>query len=150
MTDDQCEICGQPATVHAVMIDDHRKSERHLCAQHAKEAGMRQPHAAPGQAPGAGVICGEAIGALDNVKGTANFLRRHGRMPESVEELLQGMADPGDAPPAPLSDPKLARGLQFMEGMIRFWEAHGRPPMNPEEAASVGLEWDKNYEDDEA
>ena len=85
------------------------------------------------------------MGPLEKLKGTLNFLRRHGRMPESVEELMQGMTDPGDSPPAPLADSKLPEALHFMEAMLHFWETHGRPPSNPGEAATVGLDWNKQY-----
>ena len=140
---DRCEICGQAATVHAVAIAHGRRSERHLCAKHADQGAI--PHAVLPQAAGGAWRVGEVVGALGNLKACAKFLRRHGRMPKSIDELLQGMADPGDSPAVPLADPRLAERLYFMDAMIRFWESHGRAPLTADEAASVGLEWDKNY-----
>ena len=84
MDNNACEICGQPASVHETEIRDGQKVERHLCAEHADVSGIQG--LAPGKMLVNGVVCStveEATtrGIMDNLRGTSNFARRHGRMP---------------------------------------------------------------------
>lgn len=40
MTHQPCDICGQPATVHEVVVKNGKRQERHLCEKHAAELGL--------------------------------------------------------------------------------------------------------------
>ncbi|MEM8836377.1 MAG: UvrB/UvrC motif-containing protein [Planctomycetota bacterium] len=40
MTHQPCEICGEPATVHEVVVKNGKRQERHLCEKHAAELGL--------------------------------------------------------------------------------------------------------------
>ena len=67
---------------------------------------------APGQMLVNGVVCStieEATtrGILDNLRGTSNFARRHGRMAATVEELQEGMSLPDDVAGVEITDPDL-------------------------------------------
>ncbi|MDA0803304.1 MAG: UvrB/UvrC motif-containing protein [Planctomycetota bacterium] len=43
----RCDVCGKPASVHEIMINNGEKSEVHLCLEHAIEAGLSIPSAQP-------------------------------------------------------------------------------------------------------
>lgn len=70
---------------------------------------------------------------MDNLRGTSNFARRHGRMPATVEELLEGMSLPDDVAGAEVSDPELQAQLKWVNGLIAFCRAHGRMPRTVDE-----------------
>jgi hypothetical protein len=59
-TGGQCEVCGEPATVHMAVIDHGRRTNRHLCARHAHDA---LPHISAARDNG-------AVGPLENLKGS--------------------------------------------------------------------------------
>jgi hypothetical protein len=93
---------------------------------------------APGQMLVNGIVCStveEATtrGIWDNLRGTSNFARQHGRMPATVEELQEGMSLPDDAPGVEITDPELRAQLQWVDGLIAFCRAHGRMPQTPDE-----------------
>ena len=119
-----CDLCAQPATVHMTEIRNGQKSERHLCVAHAGQAGIQLPSQEHG-----------TKGMLDNLRGTARFIRRHGRPPSSVEELREGMAPDGDFPIVEIGDAALRQKVEWMEGLIAFGETHGRMPQTAEEWA---------------
>jgi hypothetical protein len=132
-----CDVCGSPATVHETEIRDGAEVERHLCAEHADLSGI-SPGLAPGQMVVNGVVCStveEAAmrGAIDNLRGTANFMRRHGRMPGSVEELREGMALQDDAAGVEIADPTVLAQLKWIDALIEFCKTHGRMPQTPDE-----------------
>jgi hypothetical protein len=72
-------------------------------------------------------------GIMDNLRGTANFTRRHGRMPASVEELREGMALQDDVTGVEITDPEARAQLKYVDGLLKFCEAHGRMPRTPDE-----------------
>src|SRR5687768_12319552 len=125
-----CEVCGQPASVYAIEIRNAQKSERHLCDKHAASGGMTD---LAGFGTGWMMIndvtwssAQEAAvrGTLANLRGTANLARRHGRMPATVKELIEGMALQGDFPRVEITDPKVTALLNDIDGLIDFWRAH--------------------------
>jgi hypothetical protein len=134
-----CDVCGQPATVHATEIHDGKRVERHFCAGHAGDVdNVYSAAMAPGQMRVNGVVCAsvqEAVmrGLIDNLRATANCIRRHGRMPASVEELTQGMALRGDFPIVEIGDAKLRGQLEYLDRLIAFCETHGRVPQTSDE-----------------
>jgi len=129
-----CDLCNNKATVHLCKIYDDVKTEQHLCAEHARKAGLALPSGMSlGQMMVNGVVCSttqEATvqGILDNFRGMRNFLREHGRMPSSVEDLREGMALPDEGAAALIVDPELAARLQQWDGFVRFIQANGRMP----------------------
>jgi len=136
MNTNTCDICGQPASVHMTEIHDGQKIERHLCTEHADVSGING--LAPGQMLVNGVACStveEAAtrGIMDNLRGTSNFARRHGRMPATVEELQEGMSLPDDVAGVAITDPELRAQLKWVDGLIAFCRAHGRMPQTPDE-----------------
>jgi hypothetical protein len=130
-----CDVCGQPATIHATEIHDGEKTERHLCAAHAGEAGLPGDLVERIQSGATAGSFQEALtrGMLDNFRGTANFIRRYGRLPSSVDDLKEGMALQGSFPSVAIDDAELKAKLQAMEGLIEFCETHGRMPQTLEE-----------------
>lgn len=131
-----CDICGRPASLHLVEIHDDETVERHLCAEHAAASGIKT--AVPGQRFVNGVPCstveeGMTRGIMDNLRGTSNFARRHGRMPATVEELQEGMSLPDDIAGVEIREPELRAQLKWIDDLIAFCRAHGRMPQNPDE-----------------
>jgi hypothetical protein len=124
-----CDVCGQAASVHVTEIRDGQRVERHLCAEHADASGIKC--LAPGQMLVNGVATSRGI--MDNLRGTSNFARRHGRMPVSVEELQEGMSLPDDVPGVEIADSDLRARLTWVDGVIAFCRAHGRMPRTPDE-----------------
>ncbi len=43
----RCDVCGKPASVHEIVINNGEKTEVHLCLEHAVEAGLSIPSAQP-------------------------------------------------------------------------------------------------------
>ena len=128
MNDNTCDVCGRPASVHMTEIREGQKLERNLCAEHAV-VGQMIVH---------GAVCPTAEeaatrGILENLRGTANFARRHGRMPTSVEELQQGMALQDDVAGVEIADPKMRAWVEWADGLIEFCQTHGRMPQTPDE-----------------
>ena len=123
-----CEICGQPATVHMTIINDGVKSNRHLCQSHAQAEGF----------PTVMSLSRDQIqGILSNLRGKANFIKRYGRTPSTVEELREGIAMKGEVVSMEIKDAELAKRLACTERLIRFVETHGRMPQTPDELAEV-------------
>jgi hypothetical protein len=132
-----CDVCGSPAAVHETEIRDGEEVERHLCAEHADLSDI-PPGLAPGQMIVSGVVCStveEAAmqRAVDNLRGSANFARRHGRMPASVEELREGMALQDDVAGVEIRDPAVRAQLKWIDALIEFCKTHGRMPRTPDE-----------------
>src|SRR5262249_30094399 len=132
-----CDVCGSPAIVHETEIRDGEEVERHLCAEHADLSGIR-PGLAPGQLVVNGVVCStvkEAAmrGILDNLRGSANFIRRHGRMPASVEELCEGMTLQDDVAGVEITDPAVRAQLKWIDALLEFCQTHGRMLRTPDE-----------------
>src|SRR5689334_15047694 len=118
-----CDLCTEPATVHVCEIRDGVKTEKHLCAEHNEQ--IKIPNLAVGQMAVNGVICSsveEAAvqGILENLRGTRNFCRQHGRMPSSVEELEKGMSLPDEGPDAEINDPELLQEFRRLDALVRF------------------------------
>ena len=140
------DVCGEPATIHLCEISHGKKTERHLCAEHAPEAGLPEVKVlVAGQLMVNGVACATAEeaatrGVLDNLRGTRNFLREYGRMPRQPEDLVQGMSLPDDGPAARIKDAALAREFARMDRTVRFIQAHGRIPRTAGEIEST---WSK-------
>ena len=42
MDPENCEVCGKAAEVHTCEIRDGKKTERHLCAEHADNCGITE------------------------------------------------------------------------------------------------------------
>src|SRR6266702_4813972 len=114
MVGSTCDVCGQPATVHATEIHDDKRTERHLCAVHAGEAGLPSDLVEGIQIGATSGTFQKALmeGMLDNLRGTANFIRRHGRLPSSLDDLKEGMALQGAFPGAEIDDAELKAKLQ--------------------------------------
>jgi hypothetical protein len=117
-------------------IDHGRETSGRLCARHATEAGYGELARRASEAPPAVAAPGPgqpaAVGVVNNLRGTANFLRRHGRMPSSVAELTEGMNLREPFPTAAIADPELRRFLDEADAVLRFYEAQGRLPRGPE------------------
>jgi hypothetical protein len=158
-----CDMCGGPAVFHSTAIDNGKKTESHLCAAHAAEVGLTteltqvtttgSPSAdevavvnaffegyptsvgtPPSRAP-----TWKAI--VDNLRGTANFIRRHGRPPASVEELREGMdLEQGKFPAVEIADAQLKETVERMEQFIGFCQTHKRMPGTPQEWAQFGAD----------
>jgi hypothetical protein len=134
-----CDVCGQPATVHSTEIRDGMTAERHLCAEHTDQEGLFGPLGPQGVVYSS-VEAAVALGIVNNLRGTVNFIRRRGRLPSSVEELQEGMALHDDFTAVQIEDADLRRRLECLDGLIRFFQRHGRLPRTPEEVSS--LPWD--------
>jgi len=138
MTEYNCDACGRPAVVHEVEVRNGERVERHRCAEHGDWSGTEVSVSNPGQMFVNGIPCSsvqEAVnrGVLDNLCGTANFARRHGRMPTSVDELLEGMALPDGFVEARITDTAVIAQLRYLDGLIDFCQTHGRLPQTPDE-----------------
>jgi hypothetical protein len=70
---------------------------------------------------------------VDNLRGTANFVRRYGRMPASVGELEEGMGLVEPFPIAEEVDGELRRHLRQWDAVLDFHRRHGRLPRTSEE-----------------
>jgi hypothetical protein len=133
-----CDLCDEPAVMHVCEIHDGVKTDRHLCVKHGQQAGLPNPATSvPGQWTVNGVACASqeqvvAQGLLDNLRGTRNFLRQHGRMPSTIKELKDGMSSPDDGPRAQIEEAGLLRELQRLDAMVRFIETNRRMPSRKE------------------
>jgi hypothetical protein len=136
MNDYNCDVCGRSASVHLTNIRDGKKVERHLCSLHADASAIAAM--APAQTVVGGAACPTAEeaalgGIMNNLRGTANYTRRHGRMPASVEELREGMAMTHDSGAAEIADSGVRAQLEYVDGLIDFCQSHGRMPQTPDE-----------------
>jgi hypothetical protein len=131
-----CDVCGEPAVVHSTAIDHGKKTESHLCAAHAGEIG-NPLLAMKGTGVGGPLTIDDAWkGVVDNLRGTANFTRLHGRAPSSAAELLEGMAlQQGSFPAVEFEDAELREKVECMERLIGFCQTHQRTPNTPDEWA---------------
>jgi hypothetical protein len=121
--DATCDFCDEAAVLHATEIVDGRTASRHLCARHAAEAGYGEVLTS---APATTRAAGAAESYIDNLRGTANFVRRYGHMPSSVTELMEGMALREPFPMADSIAPELQGPLRQWEALLRFYESHHR------------------------
>lgn len=131
-----CDVCGRPASVHITEIRGGQRVERNVCAIHESVSGI--PASVSGQVIANGIAYStveeaNTRGILDNLRGTANFARRHGRMPASVEELQQGMAVQDDVAGVEIAAPKVRAWVKWANGLIEFCQTHGRMPQLPDE-----------------
>jgi hypothetical protein len=131
-----CEVCGQIPSVHVIEIRDGQRVERNFCDKHADLRGV------PGLSVGAGgrmVANGVPISTIQDaaatgvIRGMANFARRHGRLPDSVDEIEEGMALRGEFPKGEIADDLLTAKLTWIDGLLEFFRTHGRLPETPEE-----------------
>jgi hypothetical protein len=135
----KCDICGNPATVHVCEIRFGKKTERHLCSRHAGAAEFAgAENLPPGQLLVNGTVCSSAQeaavrGILDNLRGTRNFLRQHGRMPSNVDQVRQGMVLPDDGPVSYMMDEELLKEFGRLDATVRFIQEHGRMPESSDE-----------------
>jgi len=133
---DKCDRCDQPATVHGIHInlDNDEQMEVHLCSEHAVQAGWPDPANVPvSPFQVNGIPCNTpeeaaALSIVSNLRGTANFIRLRGRMPDSVEELEEGMALHEPFPTVEINDSELRKALDFMDETIQLFETQGRTP----------------------
>src|SRR5258706_11202261 len=124
-----CDVCGEPAVFHSTAIDHGTKTESHLCAAHSGEIGNTLLAM---KATGVGdPLTIDAVwkGVVDNLRGTANFTRLHGRPPSSVAELLEGMTlQQGNFPAVEIEDAELREKVECMERLIGFCQTRPRMP----------------------
>lgn len=130
METDKCDHCDRPAMVIGTHInmDNDERTEVHLCAEHAVQAGLPDPANHPASPFLVnGIPCNTpeeatALGVVSNLRGTANFIRAHGRMPDSVEELQVGMALRDPFPTVEIEDGELRKALDFMDELIQSFD----------------------------
>ena len=139
MKANSCDLCGQTASIHLTQVCNGNVVEEHFCAEHIGHASFPTLSSfTPGKLVVNGAVCPsirDAVtqGVLDNLRGAANFIRKHGRAPSSPEELLQGMALQGTIPEVEVYDATVKRQLEYLDSLIRFCEAHGRMPRTDDE-----------------
>jgi hypothetical protein len=119
------DSCGEFPLVHITEIRNGKTSERHLCLSHARDAGVLAADEPQRSAEEAVVR-----GMLPTLRGTAEFIRRNGRSPSSLEELGQAMSLPSDSPAVDISDAKLIKVLHKLDELVGFAEKHGRFPQS--------------------
>ena len=75
----KCEICGATTAIHITELhtEDNSLVERHLCHQHAIEAGLPVPTAEQ-----------SALAKVPMLRSLATFIRTNNRMP-SPDEMAQ-------------------------------------------------------------
>lgn len=125
----RCDLCSRPAVVHATEIRDGVTTQRHLCATHAAQI----PELASIQSDSHGSPVANAIhdmiverqamtGLTANLRGTANFIRRHGRMPRTVAELEEGMSLRPPFPTTDITDPNLRTYLEESDAFLEWFD----------------------------
>lgn len=67
-------------------------------------------------------------GLAASLRGTANFIRRHGRPPRTVEELEEGMSLHPPFPTAEITDPNLLTYLKESDAFLECFDTFGCPP----------------------
>ena len=70
-------------------------------------------------------------GLAAQLRGTANFIRRHGRPPRTTAELEEGIALRPPFPTTTLTDPNLLTYLRESDAFLEFFEALAPPPDEP-------------------
>jgi hypothetical protein len=130
-----CDLCPRPATVHQTDIVDGHLTERHLCWQHAAEShGLTTSDPSAASAFLASLLSTEThamSGLAAQLRGTANYIRRHGRPPRTVDELDEGMSLRPPFPTAPISDPNLLTYLKESDAFLESFESF-TPPLPDE------------------
>ena len=131
-----CDLCDQPATVHLTDITDGHLTQRHLCPEHAA-ASPDLPAADPCRAIGGltSLLSAQTqamSGMIAHLRGTANYIRRHGRPPRTVAELEQGIALRPPFPPTNITDPNLLTYLKESDAFLEFFEALAPEPPSPD------------------
>ena len=142
----KCDLCDETATIHITEITDHVERARHLCHEHGEsQMASLRPTEQAGKVQlfqnGVAVASPQEAtvqAILDNLRGTRNFLRDHGRMPKNVNELLLGMAAPDDGAAAAIDDATLQREFNRMDAQVKFIQLHRRTPATMEEFKSLG------------
>jgi len=67
-------------------------------------------------------------GLAANLRGTANFIRRHGRPPRTAAELEEGMSLRQPFPTTEITDPNLLTYLRESDAFLEFFDTFGRLP----------------------
>jgi hypothetical protein len=131
--DPTCDLCPRPAVVHATEINHGVSTHRHLCAHHAAEApelaGIKPCLSMMANPTAPLSIELQAMSSVAaNLRGTANFIRRHGRMPATAAELEEGMALTPPFPTTDVTDPNLRTYLHESDALLEFYDTFGRLP----------------------
>ena len=116
-----CEHCSARAVQHLTETRGGQVIRRHLCDEHATQrtgcAGKLIEQVLVN-----GVVCSPLAAAvrdavLADLRARVNFIRRHGRLPTSQEELLEAMAAPGE--PAAAGGPAAAAEIEIRDAAVR-------------------------------
>src|SRR4051812_17546015 len=70
-------------------------------------------------------------GLAANLRGTANFIRRHGRPPRTTAELNEGMSLHPPFPTTDITDPNLLTYLKESDAFLEFFEGLSPSPDDP-------------------
>jgi hypothetical protein len=124
-----CDLCDHPAVVHTTEIHNGVTTHRHLCAAHAAqvpELADPKPNAQP-PTPEAALAALPAetramTGLAANLRGTANFIRRHGRPPQTAAELEEGISLHPPFPAVEITDPNLRTYLEESDAFLRWFD----------------------------
>ena len=76
----------------------------------------------------------QAMSALAaQLRGTANYIRRHGRPPRTTEELDEGIALRPPFPTTIITDPNLLTYLRESDAFLEFFQGLAPEPPSPNE-----------------
>ena len=116
----KCEICGEETTIHITEVyDDDNSVERHLCHEHAIEAGMPVPSAEQ-----------SAIVDAPKLRSLATFIRANDRMPRPDEMARFGAF--GDLTETLPGTADFDRQVTYLEDFATFIEQNRRYPTEQE------------------
>jgi hypothetical protein len=120
-----CDLCDHPATV----IKDGVTTQQYLCATHAAElsdlADVQPPAHLSTPAATLAALPAETqamTGLAANLRGTANFIRRHGRPPQTVAELEEGISLHPPFPTTDVTDPNLRTFLEESDAFLQWYD----------------------------
>jgi hypothetical protein len=125
-----CDLCDRPAVVHATEVNGGVTTERHLCERHAAEVpelAQVKPRndASSGFTDVMTSLSAEKqamAGLAANLRGAANFIRRHARMPATAADLEEGMSLRAPFPIIEIADPNLRTYLQESDAFLQFYD----------------------------
>jgi hypothetical protein len=139
----KCDLCDSVAVVHATEVNGGVTIHRHLCERHGAELAelaQAKPIDDTPLAFGAAIksLVAEThamAGLAANLRGTANFIRRHGRMPATLADLEEGMSLCAPFPTVEIPDPNLRTYLEESDAFLQFYDNCGylapRPDGSP-------------------
>ncbi len=115
----KCELCGADATFHTTEVsEDGGCLPRHLCAEHARQAGYPVPDA---EAMNASVI--------SSMRSLADFLRNNRRMPSPGGMMAMGGAF---GPPRADTQNDIDAYIEYLDALAEFVEQNDRFPTDDE------------------